>query len=105
MRGVWEEFRGSEDWDVSLYATCEHGKLEMHRLPIGEIVKDDDTGRIRVNCLGKRKVVVDYRAAALEWIGEEPPDNYPGEWEQMIVSVIEQTVRPLVDAALFGPEK
>ena len=43
----------------------------------------------------------DYRAATIEWIGDKPPEAYPDDWEQMITSVIEQTVKPIVDAA-FG---
>ncbi len=42
------------------------------------------------------------RAAAIEIIGEEPPDGYPAEfdWEDSIQAVIEQTVKPVVAAAL-----
>ena len=44
----------------------------------------------------------DYRAGVVEWIGDEPPDNYPDEfdWEDMIQSTLTQTVKPVVDAAL-----
>ena len=80
---------------------CEHDEIEEHYW-MGYMGSDDHV------CPGGSRTVItepDYRAAAIEWIGDEPPDNYPGEWEQTITTVIEQTVRPLVDAALFGPEK
>jgi hypothetical protein len=44
------------------------------------------------------------RAAAIEIIGDEPPDGYPDgfDWEDSIQAVIEQTVKPVI-AAAFTP--
>jgi len=47
----------------------------------------------------------DYEAAAIWWLGADPPDNYPAtrdDWKQFLQAVIEQSVKPMVDAALGG---
>lgn len=47
----------------------------------------------------------DYDAAARKWIGSDPPDDWPGNWDDLIQAVIEQTVKPVVDAALGADDE
>lgn len=83
------------------YTPCQHGETHEHRTgPYGVV-----GGGVYGTCSGASfvPVEIDYRAAAIEWVGADPPDNYPAtrdDWEQMLAAVVEQSVKPMVAAAL-----
>jgi hypothetical protein len=88
-----------------LSTPCEHGEIATcsYSIPCDTVhyyVKTCGTECNRCPGGSLTPLEPDYRAAAIEWIGDQPPDCYPGEWEQMIQTVIEQTIQPIIAAAL-----